>query len=463
MACEVRVNATLFLDHTEVGMKRQSTISLLFILSILIALIAFTTLASAVPKTASPYHNLSIFARALAHIEASYVDEINQDSLIYGAIRGMLKELDPHSEFLDPEEYRILLNDTEGRFGGIGVEIDVNDGWLTVVSVFRGGPAARAGVLPGDRFLEIDGHPARDLAINKAVRMMRGEPGTVVDIALRRSNEEEAIRAKLTREMIDIEAVKARLLPDRTVYIKVRVFQETTVSDFREVLDKAVNRSAASGGVRGLVIDLRDNPGGLLEAAALLADEFIKKGVIVMVRGREKRMSRKILAHASGTRPSWPIVVLVNGYSASAAEIVAGALQDHKRAIIAGTKTFGKGSVQDIILLPDNSALKLTTARYYTPKGRSIQAEGIEPDVMVEQLDTEALRAVSSQWDNVGESRLEGHLKNSDQPITPESRNLGRDSKREKKVVGTSTSPFPDDYQARVSHQILQAIIAGKP
>lgn len=462
MACEVRVNATLFLVHIEVGMQRRSIISLWFIFSILITLIAFSTLASAVPKTASPYHNLSIFARALAHIEASYVDEIDQDSLIYGAIRGMLKELDPHSEFLDPEEYRILLSDTEGQFGGIGVEIDVKDGWITVVSVYRDGPADRAGVLSGDRFLEIDGHPARDLAINKAVRMMRGEPGTIVNVALRRSDEGEAVRVSLTREMINIEAVRARLLPDRSIYIKILVFQETTVSDFRQVLDEAIDRAASSGGIRGLLIDLRDNPGGLLEAAALLTDEFIEKGVIVTVRGREKRLSRKIFAHATGTRPSWPIVVLVNGYSASAAEIVAGALQDYKRAIIAGTKTFGKGSVQDIILLPDNSALKLTTARYYTPKGRSIQAEGIEPDVMVEQLDAEALRAVSSQWDNVGEANLEGHLKNRDQSNIPKSRTLSRNSKRKEKVAGTSTSPFPDDYQARVGHQILQAIIAGK-
>jgi carboxyl-terminal processing protease len=432
------------------------------ILSVLILLISFSTLANAVPKTASPYQNLSIFARALAHIESSYVDEIDQDSLIYGAIRGMLKELDPHSEFLDPEEYRILLNDTEGRFGGIGVEIDVKDGWLTVVSAFQGGPAARAGVLPGDRFLEINGHPARDLAINEAVQMMRGEPGTMVDVALRRSDEGAAVRVSLTREMIDIEAIRARLLPDRTVYIKVRVFQETTVSDFRQVLDEAVDRSAASGGIRGLVVDLRDNPGGLLEAAAVLADEFISEGVLVSVRGRERRMSRKILAHAVGTRPAWPIVVLVNEYSASAAEIVAGALQDHKRAIIAGTKTFGKGSVQDIILLPDKSALKLTTARYYTPKGRSIQAKGIEPDVTVEQLNADTLRAISSQRNNVGEASLVGHLKDLDQPKTPELRNLGCDANRRKEAVDASTSPFPDDYQARVGHQILRAIIAGK-
>ncbi|MBN1653703.1 MAG: S41 family peptidase [Deltaproteobacteria bacterium] len=442
-------------------MKRQNIKTIpLFLLSTFISLTVSSAFVNAVPKTASPYHNLSIFARALAHIEASYVTEVDQDALIYGAIRGMLNQLDPHSEFLDPQEYRILLNDTEGRFGGIGVEIDVKDGWLTVVSVFKGGPADRAGVLPGDRFLTIDGRPARDLPITKAIQYMRGEPGTVVEIALRRSDEGDAIRVSLPREMIDIEAVNARILPDRTVYIQVRVFQENTVLEFREAIDEVIERLAASGGARGLILDLRDNPGGLLESAALLADEFLDKGAIVTIRGRDKQMSRQIKAHSRGTRPSWAMVVLVNEYSASAAEIVAGALQDHRRAIIIGTKTFGKGSVQDIIMLPDNSALKLTTAMYYTPNGRSIQAEGIKPDVVVEQLDAETINAVSRRSESVSEASLEGHLKNIRKLNTLAPKRIYRDAREERMVRETATpSPFPDDYQARVGHQILQAII----
>jgi carboxyl-terminal processing protease len=459
MAYEVCVNATPRPDRTEVGMKTRTILQILFITTGFIALITFSTLAGATSKTASPYHNLAIFARALAHIEASYVEEVNQDALIYGAIRGMLKELDPHSEFLDPEEYRILINDTQGRFGGIGVEIDVKDGWLTVVSVIHGGPAERAGVLPGDRFLTIDGHPARDLPIIDAIRYMRGEPGTVTEVTLRRSDDAAAIHVRLVREMIEVEAVSARILPDRTVYVQIRSFQETTVPQFRKALDEAVDRTASSGGVRGIILDLRDNPGGLLESAALVVDEFIDTGVIVTVRGRDKQMSREIKAHSKGTRPPWTIVVLVNGYSASAAEIVAGALQDHKRAVIVGTKTFGKGSVQDVIELPDNSALKLTTARYFTPSGRSIQAEGIQPNVVVEQVDAEALKAASHEWDHMSEASLEGHLSNPDQSKSSGSKKEDREKQKAREEAGPSSfSPFPDDFQARVGYQILQAL-----
>ena len=330
--------------------------------------------AQATEGRASPYANLAIFARALSHVEAAHVEDPDQDELVYGAIRGMVGTLDPHSTFMDPDEYRILASDTQGQFGGVGVEIDVRDGWLTVHGVFAGGPADRVGIQPGDRFLTIAGRRARDMPISDAVRVMRGEPGTSVEVSIRREGADEALRMTLTREIIRVDAVEARILPDRTVHIQVRSFQETTTDELRRALDAAVARTASSGGVRGILLDMRRNPGGLLDEAVRMSDEFLEGGVIVSTRGRAGRLLSEASAHRAGTRPNWPMVVLVDNYTASAAEIVAGALRDHGRAIVVGSRTWGKGSVQNIIELPDGSALKLTVARYYTPSGRSRSA-----------------------------------------------------------------------------------------
>jgi carboxyl-terminal processing protease len=404
------------------------------------------------PVAESPYANLSTFARALAHIELSYVSAVDQDKLVYGAIRGMVRTLDPHSDYLDPEEFRVLASDTRGRFGGIGVEIDVRDGWLTITAVFPGGPAQRANLRVGDRFVSIDGLRARDMPIEEAVRRMRGEPGTEVRIALRRTDEAAAIEATLVREIISVDAVEARVLEDRTVYVRLRVFQETTTRELADVLDRAAETLRDKGGVRGLLLDLRDNPGGLLDEAVSVADEFLEQGLIVSTRGRGGRELSTAGAKKSGTRPNWPMVVLVNGYTASAAEIVAGALHDHGRALIAGTRTFGKGSVQNIIELPDASALKLTIARYYTPSGRSIQAQGIEPDVLIEQAASPAI----DRPGGYSEASLEGHLENEAQQ-----RRDGAASSRElprKAAAAAGEVPFPDDLQARLAHQTLRAI-----
>jgi carboxyl-terminal processing protease len=413
------------------------------------------TAALGAPQAESPYANLSTFARALAHIELSYVGAVDQDKLIYGAIRGMVRTLDPHSDYLDPEEFRVLASDTRGRFGGIGVEIDVRDGWLTVTAVFPNGPAQRAGLKVGDRFVTIDGMRARDMPIEEAVRRMRGEPGTDVRIALRRSDEEAAIEASLTREIISVDAVEGRVLEDGTLYVRLRVFQETTTRELGDVLDQAVESTAAKGGLRGLLLDMRDNPGGLLDQAVSVADEFLEEGLIVSTRGRGGRELSAAGAKRAGTRPHWPMVVLVNGYTASAAEIVAGALRDHGRALIVGTKTFGKGSVQNIIELPDASALKLTVARYYTPSGRSIQAEGIEPDVVVEQ-------GASPAVDRAGfsEASLEGHLENEGAPA----KGAGSGERDQPRRGGTKAAAvqFADDLQARLAHQTLRAVVLDR-
>lgn len=426
-----------------------------------------STVAAESAKT-GPYSRLEIFARALSHIENSYVGEVNDDTLIEGAIRGMLKVLDPHSAYLSSEELRILDSDTQGQFGGVGIEVDVHDGWLTVLRAMPSGPAARAGVLPGDRLLSIEGQMARDLSIEDALARMRGEPGTQVRVQLRRRGVEAAVDVTLTREIIRVQAVEGRLLADRCVYLQLRMFQEDTVQQLRQVLDEAVDRAAKGGGVTGVLLDLRDNPGGLLSSAVLVADEFLNDGVIVSTRGKSGKLLRENRASASGTRPAWPMVVLVNGYSASASEIVAGALHDQRRAVLVGTRTFGKGSVQNIIDMPDGSALKLTTALYYTPSGTSIQARGIDPDVVIEQLDANLLREARLGAGELSEASLAGHLAvpptvasaAAELPVTPPPGAPSRGAPRAPLKSERPRPPFESDYQAFMGHQVLKALIA---
>lgn len=411
------------------------------------------------PVAASPFANLGIFARALAHIETSYVEEVDQTALVHGAIRGMAATLDPHTTFLDPEEYRLLTADTQGRFAGIGVEISVRDGWLVVLSVFPGGPAAEAGLRPGDRFLRIEGRDARDMRIQESVRLMRGEPGTRVSVAIRREGEAEDIELTLTRAVIDVSPVEAHLLPDRVLYLRVRAFQDDTTSELRAALDRALLEAEPRGGLAGILLDLRDNPGGLLRESVSMCDEFLGGGVIVSTRARGGRVLQEYVAHRRGTRPPWPMVVLINAHTASAAEIVAGALQDHERALLVGTRSFGKGSVQNVVELPDGSALKLTIARYYTPSGRSIQAEGIVPDLVVEQLDPTRLAAARlEEARRIREATLEGHL-DADRSRLPTA--TARDEVREA-AEAEDRPPFMDDHQARMAHQALQAILADR-
>lgn len=421
--------------------------------------------AFATPEEASPFHNLGVFARALSHVELSYVEEVDQDELIYGAIRGMLSTLDPHSTFMDPEEYRILTADTQGRFGGIGVEIAVEHGWLTVLSVFDDSPAARAEIQEGDRFLAIEGRDARDMRIEEAVRRMRGEPGTTVDVRIRREGKPHALRLTLKRESIEVNAAEGRVLSDGAVYLRIKRFQQGTTREVRKTLDEAVATMSDSKQVQGVLLDLRDNAGGLLDEAVMLSDEFLAEGVVVSTRGRNGRVIKKAKAHERGTRPDWPIVVLVNGFSASAAEIVAGALHDHGRAVLVGTRTFGKGSVQNIIELPDGSALKLTVARYYMPNGQSIQAHGVEPDMRVEQLDPEVVDKARSHRRQIREQTLEGHLRG--QTKGGGDRDAGPDPGRDRARTGprgdgAPVEAFPDDLQARIAHQALRALAADR-
>lgn len=361
----------------------------------------------ATPRTASPFRNLELFSQALVQIENEYVDPADQDALVRGAIRGMVESLDPHSTYLDPDEYRLMMTDMQGRFAGVGVEVSSRDGWLTVLSVFEGGPAASAGLRPGDRFLHLDGKRARDMRIEDAVRLIRGEPGTAVRVAIRRDGELEAIELSLTRAVIEIPAIRAERLADGVLYLRIAGFSEKTAIELRQELDRAARRRKGEEPVRGVLIDLRDNGGGLLDQAILVADEFLEEGVIVTARGRKGELMTEARAQRDGYEPSWPIVVLVNQFSASASEIVAGALRDHGRALLVGTRTWGKGSVQKIYPLPDGSAVKLTIARYYTPSGRSIQAQGIEPDRIVDPPKKEG---EPDDLESYREARLPRHL-----------------------------------------------------
>lgn len=369
--------------------------------------------ASEAPARRSPFEPLSLFARALAFIELAYVEPVDQEELVHGAIRGLAESLDPHSEYMDPEEYEIFNSDSEGRFAGIGVEVSTKDGWITILSVFDGGPAKRGGLRPGDRFLAINGEEARDMRIYDAVRMIRGEPGTTVGVTLRREGRPDAIETTLTRAFIDIDPVEMELLGEGIAYVRIEAFQEGTARELRDALDRAVVELKRRGGVRGVLLDLRDNGGGLLDEAIWVSDEFLSSGVIVTTRGRDEREVARYSARRAGTRPKWPIVVLINENTASASEIVAGALQDHERATLVGERSFGKGSVQTIFDLPGGSAIKLTISRYYTPSGRSIQALGITPNLHAEQPRT------NGEPEPYREEELYGHLEATNPPSKP--------------------------------------------
>jgi carboxyl-terminal processing protease len=394
------------------------------------------------PPRASPYRRLGMLSQVMAHIENSYVDPVNEDRLIDGAIRGMVGTLDPHSAYLDPEEYALLESDTTGEFGGIGVEIDSRGDYLTVMLPMPGGPAARAGVRAGDEILEIEGRDVRRVEVDDAVRRMRGAPGSHVHVVLRRRGVADPIRLDLVREIVHVASVESRMLPENVGYIELKSFQERSSDEMTQALDRLTQ--AAGGHLRGLVLDLRNDPGGLLDEAIFIADEFLRDGVIVSTRGRNGVAQDEARAHAAGTRPDFPMVVIVNEYTASAAEILAGALQDHHRALVVGMRTFGKGSVQTVIDLPDGGALKLTIARYFTPSGRSIQAQGIAPDIQVDEVD---LPTADENNRPERERDLPQHLANSE-------------------THDAEPSPAPGnditDMQLRVGYQVLRGIIASR-
>src|SRR5262245_17809802 len=359
----------------------------------------------AAPKEA--YEGIETFTNILSIIQKNYVDEVQTKQLIEGAVNGMLVSLDPHSAYLTPELYKELQVETKGSFGGLGIEITNKSGMLTVVAPIEATPAYRAGIKSGDVILKIDGEFTKDMTLVEAVKRMRGKPDTKVRLTIKRENPSQLFDTSLTREIIKIMSVKPKQLEKGYGYLRVTQFQERTDDD----LDKAIkDLDKQMGGIQGVVLDLRNNPGGLLTQAVKISDMFLDGGLIVYTDGRLENQKQKYFAHKPGTYSDFPMVVLVNGGSASASEIVAGALQDDKRALVLGTTTFGKGSVQTILPLDENSALRLTTARYFTPSGRSIQATGIVPDITMDQGTKVAKADTPNSTTSLREANLPRHL-----------------------------------------------------
>lgn len=353
------------------------------------------------------YEDLKIFTDVLGLLQKEYVEETNSKDLVYGAVKGMLETLDPHSAFMPPSVYKEMQEETKGRFEGLGIEITLKEGVLAVVSPIEDTPAFRAGIQAGDQILKIDGESTKNLTLMDSVKRLRGPRGTKVTITIMREGFSKPREFTLTRDVIPIRSVRYELMEKQYGYIRLSQFQEKTEGEF----DKAIKalESESKGAIKGLVLDLRNNPGGLLDQAVKISDRFIESGLIVSMEGRREDQKMKFYAHPQGTIARYPLVVLVNGGSASASEIVAGAIQDHGRGILVGTQTFGKGSVQTIFPMKDGSGLRLTTAKYFTPNGRSIQAKGILPDVIVKPALPEEEKVVSPPKPPA-EKDLERHL-----------------------------------------------------
>lgn len=395
------------------------------------------------------YEYIGLLTDVMTIVKKSYVEEVDSKKLIYGAINGMLTALDPHSSFMTPDTFKELKVETKGAFGGLGIEISMKDGILTVISPIEDTPAQRAGIKAGDQILKIDDRFTKDLSITESVKRMRGPKGSKVVLTIMRDGFERPKEFPLIRDVIQVKSVRSRMLENGYGYIRIAQFQERTDEDVTKAL-KALQEENKGKQLDGLVLDLRNDPGGLLDQAVRVSDHFVESGkLIVYTEGRDKDARMQFTATSRSKEPGYPIVVLINGGSASASEIVAGALQDHKRAVVMGTQSFGKGSVQTIIPLSDDSGLRLTTARYYTPSGRSIQAKGITPDIIVEQLE---LPKQSSKREAmfVREKDLENHFENTDEgkkseekKEQPKEKETNKDAPDAVKAV----DPLKSDYQ----------------
>jgi carboxyl-terminal processing protease len=355
-----------------------------------------------------PFEDLRTFTEIFGRIKRDYVEPVSDKKLLEDAIRGMLTGLDPHSAYLIAEEYQELKEGTTGQFGGLGIEVTMENGFVKVVSPIDDTPAQRAGIKTGDLIVRLDDQPVKGMSLNDAVKIMRGEPGSKILLTVVREGEEAPLKITITRDIIKVKSVKSRMLEKDYGYVRISSFQSKTGESLKDAVAELKKENA--GGLKGLVLDLRNNPGGVLNAAVEVSDAFIKSGLIVYTEGRIENSEMRFNASPDDIIDGAPIVVLINAGSASASEIVAGALQDQKRAVIIGEKSFGKGSVQTILPTSNGAAVKLTTARYYTPSGRSIQAEGIEPDIALARVKLESLD--KSEFTPVKESDLSHHLTN---------------------------------------------------
>jgi carboxyl-terminal processing protease len=355
-----------------------------------------------------PLRDMQTFVEILNRVKTDYVEPVTDDALLEDAMRGMLAGLDPHSTYLNKEEFAEINVQTSGRFGGLGIEVQAFNGFVRVIAPIDDTPAARAGIQAGDLIIKIDDSPVKGLNLTDAVKKMRGEPGTKIVLTVLREGTADPLTFDMKRDIINVSSVRSRMLEPGIAYLRVTTFSSSTGKGVSEEFKK-LRKAATDGKLKGMVLDLRNNPGGVLNAAVEVTDAFLDKGSIVSIKGRVNDSNREYNANPGDLLDGKPLVVLVNGGSASASEIVAGALQDHKRALLVGAKTFGKGSVQTILPLQNDSAIKLTTARYYTPSGRSIQAEGIIPDITIRPV---KVSKAETPGGDIHEADLDGSLTN---------------------------------------------------
>jgi carboxyl-terminal processing protease len=437
--------------------RKRVVMGLAILISALVIFIGISSQRRCIAEgKGSDYESIELFTDVMAIVKKSYVEEVDTKKLIYGAINGMLASLDPHSSFMSPDSYKEMKIDTKGAFGGLGIEISIKDGILTVISPIEDTPAFKAGIKSGDQIFKIDDKFTKDLNINDAVKRMRGPKGSKVILTIMREGFDKPQEFPLMRDVIQVKSVRSRLMEDGYAYIRIAQFQEKTDEDLVRFLKSLKEEN--KGELKGLILDMRNDPGGLLDQAVRVAEHFVEEGkMIVYTEGREKDSKMQFTSRKSGKEPNYPIVVLINGGSASASEIVAGALQDHKRAIVMGTQSFGKGSVQTIIPLSDESGLRLTTARYYTPKGRSIQAKGITPDIIVERLELPKESSAKKDGMHLSEKDLENHFEGEDKGAPKDAKKeLKKDDKKDDKK-DKQASLKPED-SLKSDYQVMRAL-----
>jgi carboxyl-terminal processing protease len=392
------------------------------------ALVAFTVVQprlflgmTAEAASSDTYRQLDLFGDVFARVRSDYVEKPEDSKLVESAIKGMLQDLDPHSSYMDAKTYHDMQVQTSGEFGGLGIEVKMEDGLVKVIAPMEDTPAAKAGVMAGDLITKLNDEQVQGMTLTEAVDKMRGEVGAPIRLTISRKGIEKPFEVKVTRAVIKIQAVRSKVEQDDIAYIRINQFTQQTNAGLEKAIDNLTSEIGADK-IRGYIIDLRNNPGGLLTQAVEVSSAFMDRGEVVSTRGRNPEESQRYNARGGDRTKGKPVIVLVNGGSASASEIVAGALQDHKRATVLGSRTFGKGSVQTIIPLGregENGALRLTTARFYTPSGRSIQAKGIDPDIiLVQDLPEEEKAKLGATGDGRSESSLKGHLKNGEEEQT---------------------------------------------
>ncbi|MCP5419483.1 MAG: S41 family peptidase [Gammaproteobacteria bacterium] len=407
------------------------------------------------PEDKLPVEELRIFTDVLDRIKQDYVEPIADKVLLENAIRGMLSGLDPHSAYLDADAFKELQAGTAGEFGGLGIEVGLENGFIKVIAPIDDTPAQRAGIRAGDLIIRLDNTPVKGLSLSDAVNLMRGKPNTEITLTVIREGEDNPLKIKVVRDIIQVKSVKSRLLEPGFGYVRITQFQSRTALNLQEALNQLKEEN--KGPLKGLVMDLRNNPGGVLNAAVEVADVFLESGTVVYTEGRNGQARQDFKATPGDSLKGAPMVVLVNGGSASASEIVAGALQDQHRAVIMGEQTFGKGSVQTILPLNNGTAVKLTTARYYTPSGRSIQAQGISPDIKLESL--KLAQGENPSLGLLKEADLSGHLENSQSPPDNAPKQEGKANAPPPKTGNSADEPLAEnDYPLYEALNLLKGL-----